>query len=143
MLAAKQQLDVEWGQCDPAGRVFSNQFFVWMDQGAHRLLNAAGFGPEQFRGTDQSTGFSVVAIGAEFSTLPRYGDKLELTSRITKLGNSSLRLEHDFEFLGKSVTKGYEVRVHGITANDDLKSMKAAPIPDSVRTQLAQNLVIT
>ncbi len=143
MLTAKRTLDVEWGQCDPMGRVFSNQFFIWMDQGAHRLLNAAGFGPEQFTGTDNSTGFSVVAVGAEFGTLPRYGDRLEVTSRVTKLGNSSIRLEHDFELHGKSVTQGYEIRVHGVTPKDDPKSMKAAPIPDGVRTQLARRIILT
>ena len=43
MLKAVQRIRVEWSHCDPARIIFNPHYYIWMDQGAHGLMEAAGF----------------------------------------------------------------------------------------------------
>ncbi len=38
-----REVEVEWGDCDPAGIVFYPNFYAWFDASSHALLDALGF----------------------------------------------------------------------------------------------------
>ncbi len=131
MLKAVQKIRVEWSHCDPAGIIFNPHYYIWMDQGTHRIFEAAGFDMPKEIGTNNFKGLPLVTSGATFIKPVRYGDTIELFSTITKFGNKSFRMEHSFMFENAEVANGFEVRVWG---NDDGQGgMVGAPFPEKIK----------
>ncbi|MCP5087179.1 MAG: acyl-CoA thioesterase [Rhodobacteraceae bacterium] len=143
MLKVEHQLRVEWGFCDPTGRMRDAQLFFWMDQATHRLCEASGFGDDEFFCQPEALGFPVVSVSVEKKKdLPKYGAILTQTSKVARIGNSSLRIEHEFECEGRHVASGYEVRVYGITHPEDEENLLAVPIPDHIKKNLSRQKML-
>ncbi len=134
MLKALQKIRVEWSHCDPAGIIFNPHYYIWMDQGTHRLFEIAGFSMPEKIGVDRFKGLPLVTSGATFFKPVRYGDTIELASTISKFGNKSFRMEHSFMFENSEIASGFEVRVWG---NDDGKGgMIGVPVPEEIKKLL-------
>ncbi len=86
-------IEVRWGDCDPAGIAFYPRFFEWMDVAAtelHRLLGVKRIG------TDLVRGLPLVEAGAQFLAPALVEDRLEVRTFVTKIGRTSLALRHEF-----------------------------------------------
>jgi 4-hydroxybenzoyl-CoA thioesterase len=142
MFKAVQRIRVEWSHCDPARIIFNPNYYIWMDQGTHRLFEAAGIGYKEMVTGQFFKGFPLVASGAEYMSVVRYGDLLSLTSGVTKLGRTSLRVEHAFECEGELAAKGFEVRVFGNSPPENPDGLIASPLPDDIRQKLSRSDLI-
>lgn len=87
------QLRVRYGECDPQGIVFNANYLAYFDV-AFTELWRAGVGPWQ-----EMLGHGVDAVvaeaGLEFRAPARFDDVLELSVRVTRLGQSSITTEID------------------------------------------------
>lgn len=142
MFKAIQRIRVEWSHCDPARIIFNPNYYIWMDQGTHRLFEAADFGFGEIVRDRNARGFPLVSSGAEYLSPARYGDVLQLASEVVSLGRTSLRLEHEFSCDDNVVAKGFEIRVFGAVPPDDPDGLIARPLTEKIKTQLSRNEIV-
>jgi len=140
MFTAIQRLRVEWAHCDPAEIIYNPNYYIWMDQGTHRLLEAANIDMRPTEENPRSRGFPLVSSGMDFTYPARFRDVVKLESRISKIGTKSFRVEHRFTLGDRLLAEGFEIRVWGASAPDDTDRLIALPLSDSLKAKLAQDV---
>lgn len=127
-------VQIEWGDCDPAGIVFYPNYFRIFNMATDALFTAAGFPPSTAFAHFGILGYPMVDTRAIFKAPNRFGDSIFVLSRISRWGRSSFDVSHRaHNKLGLSI-EGYERRVW--SAVDDAGQMKGIPIPDEIRAVL-------
>jgi len=83
--------------------------------------------------------WKLILVRTEFDYLGQmyYGKDVEIRNYITHIGNSSFTIGHEAWQDGELKAKGKAVLVHF-----DFINQKAVPIPESIRSQLKEHLVI-
>jgi 4-hydroxybenzoyl-CoA thioesterase len=130
----RSTLTVEWGQCDPAGIVFNSRFFEIFDTGTwHMFAAALGVKPHELANTFGIIGIPLVDASANFLRPVRFGDTVEMTSRVREFRRSSFDVEHHLSVNGELAVEGSETRVWLARNKDDPAKMgRAIAIPDNV-----------
>jgi 4-hydroxybenzoyl-CoA thioesterase len=129
----RRQFMIEWGHCDPAGIVFNSRFFEFFDWGTWTLFEAAlGVEPHRLAAVYGIVGVPLVDAGARFIAPARFGDAVELTSRVSEFRRSSFDVEHQLFVHGALAVEGKETRVWAVRDPADPSKIKSQPIPDAV-----------
>ena len=83
--------------------------------------------------------WKLILVRTEFDYLGQmfYGKDVEIRNYITHIGNSSFTIGHEAWQDGELKAKGKAVLVHF-----DFINQKAVPIPDDIRAQLNEHLII-
>ncbi len=127
-------LRVRYSECDAQKVVFNANWFLYVDVTMtefwrHTLDGYMGL-PEQY-------GVEVVMAqnGANFRSPAFFDDELTITPTVTKIGNSSMRMEF-------TVKRGEDLlwEAFAIYVFVDHESMRPVPIPDEIRTRLTAEL---
>ncbi len=131
-----RQITVEFGHCDPTGAVHVSRFFQYFDTNTWLLFEAA-------------TGVAVGDFTATFGILPlvevnvdcrrpvRFGDVIDIVSRVTEFRRSSFHVEHRITADGELVVGGGETRVWAVRSEDDPDKISALAIPEAVIARFA------
>jgi 4-hydroxybenzoyl-CoA thioesterase len=129
----RRRFPIEWGHCDPAGIVFNARFFEFFDRSAWLMFEAAlGVAPHDLSKVYGIVGIPLVGAEAKFSFPAKFGDIVDMESRISEFRRSSFDMEHKI-FVGKTfAVEGLEKRVWAGKHPDDPSRMKARAIPDEV-----------
>jgi 4-hydroxybenzoyl-CoA thioesterase len=134
----RRQFMIEWGHCDPAGIVFNSRFFEFFDWGTWTLFEAAlGVRPHELGPTFGIMGIPLVDAGARFLAPARFGDVVELTSRVSEFRRSSFDVEHQLLVHGALAVEGKETRVWAARDAVDPSKIKSQPIPPEVTARFA------
>ena len=129
----KRQLTVEWGQCDPAGIVFNSRFFEMFDHSTWLLFEAAlGIKPRDFGRHYGVIGIALVDARANFLKPAKFGDVIEIASRVSEFRRSSFDVEHRITVGGELAVEGSESRVWAVRSKDNPDKISAAAIPAEV-----------
>jgi 4-hydroxybenzoyl-CoA thioesterase len=129
----RRQFMIEWGHCDPAGIVFNSRFFEFFDWGTWTLFEAAlGVKPHELGPTFGIMGIPLVDAGARFLAPARFGDVVELASRVSEFRRSSFDVEHQLLVHGALAAEGKETRVWAARDAIDPSKIKSQPIPAEV-----------
>jgi 4-hydroxybenzoyl-CoA thioesterase len=129
----RRQVTIEWGHCDPAGIVFNPRFFEFFDTNAWMLFDAAlGVAPQDLAGHFDIVGIALVDARANFLKPAKFGDVVEITSRISTFRRSSFDVEHKLTNGGELATEGWETRVWTGRSKSDPDKIVALPIPEDV-----------
>jgi len=130
---SRRQFTIEWSHCDPAGIVFNSRFFEFFDWGTWTLFEAAlGVKPPDLAAAFGIVGLPLVDASARFLAPARFGDVVELTSRVSEFRRSSFDVEHRMTVRGEPAVEGLETRVWAIRDAANPAQMKAQPIPADV-----------
>jgi 4-hydroxybenzoyl-CoA thioesterase len=121
-------IHVEFGHCDPAGIVWYPNFYEWFDAGSHRLAERAGAGLHALRAQGY-VGLPLMQTGSTYHRPVRFGDDVELHSRVASFERKSFRVEHRLLCAGELRMEGFEVRFLGQSHPDDPHRLRAAEIP--------------
>jgi 4-hydroxybenzoyl-CoA thioesterase len=133
----RRQFAIEWGHCDPAGIVFNSRFFEFFDRNAWLMFEAAlGVAPHELSKVYDIVGIPLVGAEAKFLAPAKFGDVVDLESRISDIRRSSFDVEHKMFVGGKLAVEGLEKRVWAGKHPDDPLRMKARAIPDDVLAKL-------
>jgi 4-hydroxybenzoyl-CoA thioesterase len=126
----RRQLTIEWGQCDPAGIVFNPRFFEMFDANSWMLFEAVlGVKPQDLAATYGIVGIALVDARANFLKPAKFGDSIEITSRIIEFRRSSFDVEHKISVRGELAIEGTETRVWAARDKSDPDKIKAIAIP--------------
>ena len=129
----RRQLTIEWGHCDPAGIVFNPRFFEFFDTSTWLLFEAAlSVRPEDLASTFNIVGIPLVDARAEFRKPAKFGDTIEIASRVAEFRRSSFDVEHRISVNGELAIEGGETRVWAARDPADPAKIKSAPIPADV-----------
>jgi 4-hydroxybenzoyl-CoA thioesterase len=124
---------VRFGETDAAGIVFYPTFFSWFDSGTHGLLRF-GEAPSRGEGGGPKFPLPIVECGATFLAPLQFDEEIEIVSTVAKIGESSLRVEHEVRTrAGKTCARGFEQRVFVTIAGG---RPAKAPIPAELRAHL-------
>lgn len=130
---SRRQFTIEWGHCDPTGIVFNSRFFEFFDWGTWRLFELAlGVKPPDLAGTFGIVGIPLVDASARFYAPARFGDVVELSSRVKEFRRSSFDVAHRLMVRGELAVEGSETRVWAIRTAADPSQIKALPVPPEV-----------
>jgi 4-hydroxybenzoyl-CoA thioesterase len=129
----RRQLTVGWGQCDPAGIVFNSRLFEIFDTGTWQLFEAAlGVKPHELANAFGISGIPLVDVRANFLRPIKFGDVVDMTSRVSEFRRSSFDVEHRLSVGGELAVEGNETRVWVSRSKDDPEKIGGTAIPDDV-----------
>ena len=129
----RRQLTIAWGDCDPAGIVFNPRFFEMFDTNTWMLFEAAlGLKPEELFPRYDIFGFPAVDARANFLKPAKFGDTVEIASRVSAFRRSSFDVEHRLTNGGELAVDAQETRVWAVRSKDDADKIASAPIPREV-----------
>ncbi len=124
---------IEWGHCDPAGIVFNSRFFEFFDTSTWLLFDAAlGVKPPDLAPTFGIIGIPLVDARAEFRKPAKFGDTIEIASRVAEFRRSSFDVEHRITVGGEPAVEGSETRVWAARDKADPEKIGAVAIPAEV-----------
>lgn len=133
-MGAERRIHVSWGDCDASGIVFYPRYYAWFDACTHALLEGLGLGHHALRRDHGALGLTLVHAAADFRSPATYGDVLGATSRVARVGTSSLTVAHLLALGERVVVEGSEIRVWAIAGAGG--GIEAAPFPAAVRERL-------
>lgn len=129
----RRQLTVEWGQCDPAGIVFNPRFFEMFDASSWLLFEAVlGVKPQELAATYGIIGIALVDARANFLKPAKFGDAIEIASRVSEFRRSSFDVEHRLSVNGALAVEGTETRVWAVRDKANPDKIATAAIPAEV-----------
>ena len=132
-------VDIQFGDCDPAGIVYYPNYFRFFDNATAALLSAAlGMNKRAWLANHGILGIPMVDTGAKFIRPSRFGDQVEITTEITALGRTSFSVQHVLRNGGEIAIEAQEKRVWVVRDPVDPEAIRAEPLPDAVRAALAQ-----
>jgi 4-hydroxybenzoyl-CoA thioesterase len=132
-------LTIVWGQCDPAGIVFNSRFFEMFDTSTWMLFDAAlGVKPHELARAFGIMGIPLVDARANFLKPAKFGDAIELASRVSEFRRSSFDVEHKVTIGGELAVEGGETRVWAARAKDDPDKIGAIAIPPEIIAKFGQ-----
>ena len=129
----RRQLTIEWGHCDPAGIVFNPRFFEFFDTSSWMLFEAAlGVKRPALASTYNILGIPLVDARANFIKPTKFGDTVEIASRVSEFRRSSFDVEHLLSIGGEIAVEGGETRVWAVRRKDNPDKIATVPIPQDV-----------
>ena len=132
MFTNTTRVEIQFGDCDPAGIVYYPNYFRFFDNATAALVSAAlGMNKRAWLEAYGIAGIPMVDTGASFVRPARFGDVVEIVSQITELGRSSFSVRHVLSNGGEVAVEASEKRVW--VAKDAAGNIKSAPLPDDVR----------
>jgi 4-hydroxybenzoyl-CoA thioesterase len=129
----RRQLTIEWGQCDPAGIVFNSRFFEMFDTSTWLMFDAAlGVKPQDLASVFGIIGIPLVDARANFLKPAKFGDVVEIVSRVSEFRRSSFDVEHKLTIGGTLAVDGGETRVWAARDKTNPEKIGAIAIPAGV-----------
>jgi 4-hydroxybenzoyl-CoA thioesterase len=132
-MAARLQVRVAWGECDPEGLVHAANYFRWMDQAIHALMLQAGFGHRAILERFGSY-VPIVDASAHFRAPAAFDDLLTIKTDIPHWGTKSFRIRYQGYRASVLVFDGTEVRVWASIVDGEARS---GAIPEEFRHALS------
>ncbi|NMG67340.1 acyl-CoA thioesterase [Azoarcus indigens] len=129
--------EVEFGDCDPAGIVYFPNYFRWMDAASRHYFRAYGL-PEWRELTPHNgiIGTPLVDTQARFLRPARYGQRIEVRSRISEWRQKSFVMTHSVHRGDELLLECTEVRVFATRHPEDPERIKAVALPEALRALL-------
>lgn len=129
----RRAVTISWGDCDPAGIVFNPRFFHMFDTNTWLLFETAlGVKAPEINPTYGIIGIALVDARATFMKPAKFGDTVEIATRVTEFRRSSFDVEHKLTVNGELVVDGRETRVWAMPRADDPDKIRAGEIPAEV-----------
>ena len=139
MLTNIRKTRIEWGDCDPAGIIFYARYFDIFDVSTTMLVERAlGMNKREYLKIYDFLGHPLVETRARFCLPTRFGDEVEIETKVVACGRSSFKIEHRLTSAGALAVEGFETRVWVVRHPDDPRRMKSQPIPAEVVAKLTQ-----
>lgn len=129
----RRQLVINWGQCDPAGIVFNPRFFEIFDTSTWMLFEAVlGVKRHELNDAFAIMGIPLVDAQASFLKPAKFGDAIEIASRVREFRRSSFDVEHKISIGGELAVNGGETRVWAARDKANPDKIGAVAIPAEV-----------
>ena len=138
MLVNRRDVQIQWGDCDPANIVFYPRYFEMFDASTALLFERAGFPKQEIVRRYGLVGIPMVDTRAKFYLSSTHGDWISIESCVESFKRSSFEVTHKV-FKGDALAiEAYETRVLVGRHPDDPARLKSAPMPDEIIARFKQ-----
>ncbi len=129
-----EKVTPRFGDADGLRHINNTALVEWFEVGRNPIFRM--FTPDLDLSYEK---WKLILVRTEFDYIGQmyYGIDVEIRSYITHIGNSSFTIGHEAWQNDKLKVKGKAVLVHF-----DFLNQKSIPIPDSIRAQLQEHLII-
>jgi 4-hydroxybenzoyl-CoA thioesterase len=135
MFTHTSKVEIQFGDCDPAGIVYYPNYFRFFDNATAGMLSAAfGMHKRNWVAHYGIAGIPMVDTSARFIMPSSFGDVVEIQSEITEMGRSSFAVRHRLMRGELLAIEASEKRVW--VARTEEGGIRSTPIPDDVRKLL-------
>jgi YbgC/YbaW family acyl-CoA thioester hydrolase len=125
-------VQLQWGECDPAGIIFYPTYFRWFDAATWNMFAQAGYHAKRMRA--EHLAMPLVAAGCQFRHPAGQQDRAEVRSRILRWGGKSFVISHDVvREDGTLLAQGSETRVWGRYVDGPGSPLKGEPIGEDLK----------
>src|ERR1700742_3632308 len=132
MFVNRRDVQIQWGDCDPANIVYYPRYFAMFDDSTSILFEAAGFSKQDIVKKYGLVGIPMVDTRAKFHIPSTHGDWITIESRVESFKRSSLEVTHKVFKNEALANKGFET--HALVGHhpDDPTRLKSAPMPAEI-----------
>jgi acyl-CoA thioester hydrolase len=120
---------LHWGDQDSFGHVNNTIYLRWCETARVEYLRRIGL----WMISTEGIGPILASISCDYRRPLTYPDTVEVGARVTRIGNSSFRMEHRVLSLGQKVVAA---EVHSTIVVLDYQRQKAVPLPEAVRSAI-------
>lgn len=129
MFVNRREVQIQWGDCDPANIVYYPRYFAMFDDSTSTLFEVAGFSKQDLVRKYGLVGIPMVDTRAKFYIPSTYGDWIIIETRIESIKRSSFEVKHNV-YKGEALAiEGFETRVLVGRDPDNHDKLKSAPFP--------------
>lgn len=129
-------VDVQFGDCDPAGIVFFPNFSRWMNAATDHFFLACGLPPwRAMKELPGCVGGPLLEIHTRFHTSVTYGERIEIHTCVEEWRGKVFRMHHRVMRGDELICEGRETRA--LCVRDDSGKLKAVPVPEFIRSACA------
>jgi 4-hydroxybenzoyl-CoA thioesterase len=132
-------VNVQFGDCDPAGIVFFPNFSRWMDEASLAFFMACGVPPwRELVKTRGIIGTPLLEINTKFKRPATYGETIEVHTSVEEWSAKTFRHRHVVKRGETLLCEGTEVRAFCIRDPENADRIKAIPVPEDIRALCSQ-----
>jgi 4-hydroxybenzoyl-CoA thioesterase len=132
MFVNRRNVQIQWGDCDPANIVYYPRYFEMFDDSTSILFEAAGFSKQDIVRKYGLVGIPMVDTRAKFYIASTHGDWITIESRVESIKRSSFEVAHKVYKEKALAIEAFETRVLVGRDPDDAARLKSAPIPQEM-----------
>lgn len=134
---------VRFHHCDPAGIVFYPQYFYLLHETQEDFLAHIGH-PEHVL-IASGVGVPIVDLKTEFLGMCRYGDEIDISLGLTRVGNASIGMRYEIHSFSRPPDMGQALKLiaNTVVVCSEVPNGKVLPIPDALRAALLPYLETT
>ena len=126
-------VNVQFGDCDPAGIVFFPNFSRWMDEASLAFFMACGVPPwRELVKTRGIIGTPLLEIHTKFMRPATYGETIHIHTTVEEWSAKTFRHRHVVKRGDTVLCEGTEVRAFCIRDPDNTERIKAIPVPEDI-----------
>lgn len=129
MFVNRRDVQIQWGDCDPANIVYYPRYFAMFDDSTSTLFEVAGFSKQDLVRKYGLVGIPMVDTRSKFYISSTYGDWITIETKIESIKRSSFEVKHNV-YKGEALAiEGFETRV--LVGRDPVNpdKLKSAPFP--------------
>ncbi len=129
-------VNVQFGDCDPAGIVFFPNFSKWMDAASLHFFMECGIPPwRELVKTTGIIGTPLVEINTRFLRPATYGETIHIDTCIIEWNRKTVKQQHTVRRGNTVLCIGLETRAFCVLkAPLDAASIKAIEVPEFIKT---------
>ena len=132
MFVNRRDVQIQWGDCDPANIVYYPRYFAMFDDSTSTLFEVAGFSKQDLVRKYGLVGIPMVDTRSKFYIPSTYGDWITIETKVESIKRSSFEVKHDV-FKGEALAiEAFETRVLVGRHPDDPDKLKSAPFPQEI-----------
>ena len=129
-------IDVRFGDCDPAGIVFFPNFHRWMDASSLNFFLQCGVPPwAELTPVNGIIGTPLLEHQTRFMKAATYGERIEIHTSIDEWRDRTFVHRHSIRRGDDLLCEGTEVRAFCIRDPKDPKRIRAVPVPADIRAR--------
>ena len=107
--AVVEEIEVRYAETDQQGVAYHANYFVWMEIGRTRYLEELGF--PYHRMEAEGALFSVMEARCRYAGAARYGERVEIATRVTAVRSRSVTFGYELVAGGRPLATGETVLI--------------------------------
>ncbi len=132
-------VNVQFGDCDPAGIVFFPNFLRWMDEASLAFFMAQGIPPwRELVKTRGIVGTPLLEIHTKFMKTATYGERIEVRTTVESWAAKTFTQRHVVMRGEVLLCEGTEVRAFVVRDAANPDKLKAIAVPEDIKALCIQ-----
>ena len=128
------EVNVMFGDCDPAGIVFFPNFSKWMDASSLNFFVQCGVPPwRELVKTTGIIGTPLLELHTKFMRSATYGETLQIHTSVIEWRDKVFMHRHVVMRGGDVLCEGTEVRAFVIHSTEKPDRIKSIPVPEDIK----------